>query len=107
MDLFSKDYSEFASKTEAEIESIAETPEGHDAKFYLGAYMFEGLNPDQIKVNTKKGFNWIKEAAENGQLDAQEYIAIHEIQKSKVPNIKTVIKYLSNVVEAGISSRAC
>jgi TPR repeat protein len=32
--------------------------------------MFEAIDDKQIKPNEKKGFNWIKEAAENGHLDA-------------------------------------
>jgi len=66
MELFSRDYSDLTSKTEAELEAIAETPEGNDAKFYLGLYMYEGYDLKQVKKNEKKGFNWIKEAADKG-----------------------------------------
>jgi len=28
--------------------------------------MYDGIKPDHIKINDKKGFNYIKEAAEKG-----------------------------------------
>lgn len=41
--------------------------------------MYEGSKTTQVAKNEKKGFNWIKEAADKGQLDAQEYFTYHEL----------------------------
>jgi TPR repeat protein len=107
MEFVTGDYSEYLSKTEQEIEVLAEDPGNNDAKFYIGMLEFEGLEPERIKPNEAKGFNWLKEAANNGQYDAQEYLAYHEIKFSKVPNIKKIMGYLENVTEHTDSIRAC
>ena len=105
MEFVNQDYSQFESKTEAELESLAieDSKTGYDAMFYLGLLQYEGCKPEQVAKNEKKGFNWIKEAAEKGQLDAQEYFTFHEIQSIKQTNPKKIQQYLENVSSYGQS----
>jgi len=98
---------ELENLTEAELEACitANGPNANDARLVLGRQLIEGTSAKFVK-NTKKGFNWIKEAGKNGHLGALEYRIYHEIRFDKQPNMKKLQDRLELVIEKTKSSRA-
>ena len=94
------------AKTEKEIEALAMDPNDKDAKFILGILAHEGSHPDIVAKNEKKGLNWLKEAAEKGQLDAQEFMAFYDIKHTSNPNLKKIMKNLENACAGNASAKA-
>ena len=71
--------------------------------------MVDGNYPERVAQNSGKGINWVKAAAQNGNIDALEYKTYYDIRFDKNPNLKKILAGLEKVVEekgAG-GSRAC
>lgn len=68
----SRSIGDLENMTEVELESLIVNESSDDARLVLGRLQLEGTS-DKIAKNTKKGVNWIKEAAKNGNCGAIEY----------------------------------
>ena len=85
-------FNEYEWKTEAELEQIiaSDPAKADDARYILGKLQIEGTFPDNVPQNEKKGLTWLKTAAEDGHLQALEYVTYYDIRFSKQPNIKKI-----------------
>ena len=86
-------YQDLETKTEAELEGIiqSEPAKADVARFILGKLMTEGNYPEKVSHNSKKGMNWVKTAATNGNIDALEYKTYYDIRFDKNPNLKKIL----------------
>ena len=75
-------YDELEALNENELENyISKNPKQADsARFILGKLMVEGSYPERVAQNSGKGINWVKAAAQNGNIDALEYKTYHDIR---------------------------
>ena len=70
--------------------------------------MVEGNYPERVPHISEKGYNWVKTAAANGNIDAVEFKTYYDIRFSQNPNLKKILKGLEQVVKQKTdSSRAC
>jgi TPR repeat protein len=97
---------ELENLSETELEAYIAEHNSNEARFMLGRLLLEGSS-DKIKRNDKKAINWIKEAINNGNLDALEYKTYYDIRYDKQPKMKKLFKNLETIIEKTKSTRAC
>ena len=96
--------------TEAELEAIIHKDPtsqlADDARYSLGKNQIEGVFPERIPRNEKKGLQWVKQAVEHNHLPALEYKTYYDIRFEKHPSIKKIVASLEKCVESAQSCRA-
>ena len=94
-------YLELEDKTEADLEGIIQTDKANadKARYILGKLMVEGNYPERVPHISEKGYNWVKTAAANGNIDAVEFKTYYDIRFSQNPNLKKILKGLEQVVK--------
>ena len=95
--------------SEAQLELIIEREPANadNARYMLGKLCIEGTFPEAVPRNEKKGINWIKTAAKNGNLPAIEFKVYYDIRFAKQPDLKKIEDALHQVANKGNSARAC
>ena len=94
---------------ESELELIIEKEpiNADNARYTLGKLHIEGTFPENVPRNEKKGINWIKTAAKNGNLPAIEFKVYYDIRFAKQPDLKKIQEALHLVADKANSARAC
>jgi TPR repeat protein len=72
--------------TEQELEAHISQHNSDVGRFVLAKLLIEGCS-DKVPKNNKKGENWLKESAKNGNINALEYKTQMDIRFAKQPNI--------------------
>ena len=77
-----KTIDELENMTEQELEAHITQHNSDQARFVLAKLLIEGCS-EKIPKNDKKGQNWLKDSAKNGNIDALEYKTQMDIRFAK------------------------